>query len=259
MTKYYKVLVNGRSCNGGHAEWSLPKKRGNGTWKPGDWMPEVQGPLVLCASGYHLTREPALWWQEGAECYVAEWDGEHVGDGVDKITVRRCRLLRRLTAAELASLRVFVEGLHQVSDGIAAASGSVRVEAYGSAQVRAYGSAHVKAHDSSYVLAHDSAMVRAHDSAHVWASDSSHVLVSGSAWVKAYDSAWVEAYDFSQVWAYGSSRVWAHDSSIVRTPPRAWGQPTVMTFGEAVWVNYHNGVPAVHTAEGRWEPVDSRR
>ncbi|HEX7048640.1 MAG TPA: hypothetical protein VF188_00390, partial [Longimicrobiales bacterium] len=115
------------------------------------------------------------------------------GDGGDKIAVRRCRLLRRLTAAELASLRVFVEGSHQVSDGIAWASGS--------AQVRASG--------------------------------------------------------FARVEASGSARVEAHDSALVRTPRHAWGQPTVMTSGAAVWVDYRSGVPVVHTAEGRWEPVAS--
>src|SRR5690606_5021590 len=144
-------------------------------------------------NGYHLTREPARWWREGAECYVAEWDGEHVGYGGDKIAVRRCRLLRRLTASELASLRVFVEGSHQVSDGIAWASGSATVEAYDSARVEAYGSATVEAYGSATVRA------------------------SGSATVRAYGSATVEAYD----------------SALVRTPRGAWGQPTVMTYDAA--------------------------
>lgn len=184
---YYKVLLHGRSCHGGDYEYALPMQREDGTWEPGEWMPEIKGPLALCASGYHLTREPARWWLEGAECYVAEWDGEHVGDGDggDKIAVRRCRLLRRLTAAELAQMRVFLEGSHEVSDGYA------------------------------------------------WASDS------------------------AQVRAYGSAQVEASDSALVRTPRRAWGQPTVMTYDAAVWVDYGSGVPMVHTAEGRWEPVAS--
>src|SRR5690606_7506155 len=156
MTYYYKVLLHGRSCHGGDCEYALPVQREDGTWEPGEWMPEIRGPLALCAHGYHLTREPARWWREGAECYVAEWDGEHVGDGGDKIAVRRCRLLRRLTAVELASLRVFVEGSHQVSDGIAWAYGSARVRAHGSAQVRAHGSAQVRAYGSATVEAHGS-------------------------------------------------------------------------------------------------------
>ena len=313
MTEYYKVLVNGRSCNGGDAEWSLPKQREDGTWEPGEWMPEISGPLALCANGYHLTREPARWWREGAECYVAEWEGEHVGDGGDKIAVRRCRLLRRLTAAELASLRVFVDGSHQVSDGIAWASGFARVEAHGSARVWAHGSARVWASDSAQVWASDSARVdargfarvEARGSAQVDARDSARVWASGYAQVWAYDSATVEASDSAQVWvsdsttvdardsaqvwasdsatveAHGSARVWASDSAqvwasdsatvwasgsaqvkargfaLVRTPQRAWGQPTVVTYDAAVWVDYRSGVPVVHTAEGRCEPVAS--
>lgn len=211
---YYKVLLQGRSCHGGDTEWALPKQREDGTWEPGDWMPEIQGQLMLHINGYHLTREPARWWQEGAECYVAEWDGEHVGDGGDKIAVRRCRLLRRLTAAELASLRVFVDGSHQVSDGIAWASGSAQVWASGSARVEASGSARVEVSDSAQAWAHDSA----------------------------------------QVEASGSARVWAHGSALVRTPQSARGQPTVVTYDAAVWVDHRNGVPVVHTAEGRLEP-----
>jgi len=280
---YYKVLLHGRSCHGGDAEWALPKQREDGTWEPGEWMPEIQGQLMLCGNGYHLTREPARWWREGAECYVAEWDGEYVGDGGggDKIAVRRCRLLRRLTAAELASLRVFVEGSHHVSDGIAWASGFAQVKASGFAQVKAsdsarveaYGSAQVWAYDSAQVWASGSATVWAHDSARVWARGSARVWAHGSAQVWAYDSAQVWAYDSAQakasgsaqVWASGSAQVEAYDSAqveaygfaLVRTPRGAWGQPTVMTSGAAVWVDHRSGVPVVHTAEGRCEPVAS--
>lgn len=281
MTTYYKVLLHGRSCHGGNAEWALPKQREDGTWEPGDWMPEIQGQLALCINGYHLTSEPALWWRVGAECYEAEWDGEHVGDGGDKIAVRRCRLLRRLTADELASLRVFIDGSHQVSDGVAWAYGSAQVKALGSARVRAHDYAQVEVYDSATVEASGSATVWAFDSAQVWAFDSAQVKASdfarirahdyvqvrayGSAQVKAHDSAQVEVCDsakvwargFAQIWAYGSAQVEARDSAFVRTPQSAWGQPTVMTSGAAVWVDYRSDVPVVYTAEGRWEPVAS--
>src|SRR5690606_6084570 len=212
---YYKVLLHGRSCHGGDTEWALPKQREDGTWEPGEWMPEIRGSLALCANGYHLTREPARWWREGAECYVAEWDGEHVGEGGDKIAVRRCRLLRRLTAAELASLQVFMEGAHQVSDGIAWASGSARVEVYGSATVKAHGFAQVWAHDSARVWAYDSAQVWAYNSAQVWAHGSATVKAYDSARVEVRNSAQAEAYSSARVWAYDSAQVWALDSAQV--------------------------------------------
>ena len=48
-TKYYKALDEmGRSCYGGYATWSLPTRNADGTWTPGDWMPEVGGILRLC-------------------------------------------------------------------------------------------------------------------------------------------------------------------------------------------------------------------
>src|SRR5690606_36373057 len=111
----------------------------------------------------------------GAECYVAEWDGEHVGDGGDKIAVRRCRLLRKLSNGELAALRIFADGRHVVTGGFAVASASARVEAHGSAQV--------------------------------WAHDSAQVEAFGSATVEASDFATVKAYGFATVKAYGSAKV----------------------------------------------------
>lgn len=289
MTKYYKVLLHGRSCHGGDCEYALPMQREDGTWEPGEWMPEIRGPLTLCANGYHLTREPARWWREGAECYVAEWDGEYVGDGDggDKIAVRRCRLLRRLTAAELASLRVFGEGSHQVSDGIVWASGSARVRAYGSAQVRAYGSAQVWAsgsarvgargsaqvwacgsaqvwaYDSAQVDAYDSAQVWAHDFAQVWAHDFARVGASGSAKVRARGFAKVRAHGFARVEAHDSARVEARDSAWVEARDSATvqasdsatvttvsGQPTVTVEERAVWIDRRKITPVIHVIDG---------
>lgn len=263
---YYKVLVRGRSCHGGDIEYSLPTQRDDGTWEPGEWMPEISGPLELCVNGYHLTSDPARWWQEGAECYVAEWDGEYIGDGHDKIVVRRCRLLRPLTADELAALRVFVEGSHKVSNGIAAASGSARIWASGCAHVWAHGSAKVDAsesariwaRDSVHVLARDYAMISAynsvrvsargraqvwardsarvvaHDTVEVWAPESAQVEAFNSARIEASGSAQVEARDYARVRASGSARVWARESAHVE----ASGSARVWAFGYAqIWAS----------------------
>src|SRR5690606_28102968 len=203
----YKVLVNGRSCNGGDLVWSLPRQRPDGSWEAGAWH-EVGGPIQVCRNGLHLTRHPVEWWKRGAECYVAEYEGDtdEDRDGL-KIAVRRARLLRRLTTEELAALGIWREGHHRVTAGRAIASGSASVEAsgsasvvaYDSASVRASGSVSVEASGSASVEAYDSASVEAYDSASVVAYDSASVRASGSVSVEASGSASVEAYDSASV------------------------------------------------------------
>src|SRR5690606_25291789 len=203
----YKVLVNGRSCNGGDLVWSLPRQRPDGSWEAGAWH-EVGGPIQVCRNGLHLTRHPVEWWKRGAECYVAEYEGDtdEDRDGL-KIAVRRARLLRRLTTEELAALGIWREGHHRVTAG--------RAIAYGSASVVAPGSASVVASGSASVEAYGSASVRAYDSASVVASGSASVRAYGSASVRAYDSASVVAYDSASVRAYDSASVEAYGSASV--------------------------------------------
>lgn len=94
--KLYKVLVDGRSCHGGRMAWSLPTKGTDGSWTPGEWH-EVDGPVVLCRSGLHLTDSPQHWWIDGATAYEVEAEGV-VGDPNRtpdrKVAARRVRLLR---------------------------------------------------------------------------------------------------------------------------------------------------------------------
>jgi hypothetical protein len=87
--KYYKVLVNGKSCHGGNLTWSLPTDNG-----PGDWH-SVDGKIVICERGLHVTTNPNHWWKDGCTVYEAEIDGE-IGGRIDakaKIVVPRVRLL----------------------------------------------------------------------------------------------------------------------------------------------------------------------
>lgn len=95
---YYKVLdANNRSCNGGSPDlvWSLPTQNEDGTWTPGEWMPEVQGDLELCANGYHLTNAEYLLDWLNATIYEAE-PSEELIEGDDKIVCRSVRLLKKL-------------------------------------------------------------------------------------------------------------------------------------------------------------------
>ena len=102
--KLYKVLDYDKPINGGSGTYYLPAKRKDGTWKPGKWMPAVEGELELCENGYHLTDFDHLLDWIGPDIYEAEYKGGSVGDfedgdfedGDDKIAVRQVRLVRRL-------------------------------------------------------------------------------------------------------------------------------------------------------------------
>ena len=189
-----KVLRAGASWHGGEHRWSLPTRDTTGAWTPGEWTPSV-APSV-CSRGWHLTTQPVLWWSSdaGVTAYLAEWDGALARrEGDEKFAVERCRLLRELTADELATCGVFLSGSHQVRTG----------------SVWAYGSATVTANGSATVTANGSATVRAYDSATVWAYGSATVTASGSATVRAYGSATVTASGSATVTSYDSATVWA--------------------------------------------------
>jgi len=197
-----KVLRAGASWHGGAHTWSLPTRDAAGAWTPGEWTPSVT-PSV-CSRGWHLTTQPGLWWSsdERVKAYLAEWDGALARrEGDEKFAAERCRLLRELTADELASCGVFLSGSHEVRAGAAWASGSATVTAYDSATVEAYGSATVTAYGSATVRAHDSATVTAY----------------GSATVTAYDSATVEASGSAKAHAAGQSVATAWDGTVVVT------------------------------------------
>lgn len=98
----YKILDKGRSYCGGKMTWSLPTGE-----HPGDWH-EVQGDLVRCRNGLHLTTEPKdfaprkLHKAKTLECYLAEYDGDILPENVfSEIVARRVRLLRRVEWSEV--------------------------------------------------------------------------------------------------------------------------------------------------------------
>lgn len=102
---YFKVLKDGLSPQRAQAanttyRWSLPTRSAKG-WTPGAWH-EVKGDVVLCGNGLHFTRNPAAWWVEGGQVFVAEPEGIADQDSGDqKLVARRLRLLRPATAVEL--------------------------------------------------------------------------------------------------------------------------------------------------------------
>ena len=106
-TTMYKVLsADGKSCNGGNAEWSLPTQNDDGSWCPGEWMPEIDGELVPCKNGYHLCRRQDLLCWLGDAIFEAEYMGEIV-ECSDKVVVRKARLLRRIESWNERTARLF--------------------------------------------------------------------------------------------------------------------------------------------------------
>jgi hypothetical protein len=107
MGKYYKTLdKDGRSCHGGDAEWSLPTRNADGTWTPGDWMPEVRGNLEPCANGYHVVTLEQLPDWLGERIFEVEVGKEILPDD-DKSVTRTCRLTRECAGWNERTARLF--------------------------------------------------------------------------------------------------------------------------------------------------------
>lgn len=64
----YKVVMDGCSVYGGDLEWSLPTDG-----KPGDWH-AVEGDLVQCRNGLHLTNNPRRRWTAEDVLHLADFD-----------------------------------------------------------------------------------------------------------------------------------------------------------------------------------------
>jgi len=105
--KYYKVLkADGSCCNGGIGKWHLPKKRRDGTWNPGKWMPRIDGELIPCENGYHICRSQDLvYWLDEA-IFEVEVKGKVVEDD-NKCVTRKARLLRKLETWSEKTARLF--------------------------------------------------------------------------------------------------------------------------------------------------------
>ena len=105
--KYYKVLdKHGRSCHGGNAEWSLPTQNDDGTWTPGEWMPEVRGNLEPCANGYHVVTLEQLPDWLGERIFEVE-PGDEIVHEDNKSVTRTCRLTRECTGWNERTARLF--------------------------------------------------------------------------------------------------------------------------------------------------------
>ena len=106
--KYYKVLIDGKSIHGGNLEWDLPKGK-----KPGKWH-SVNGKILKCQSGLHLTTKPYKWFKWGADVFEAEGKGIHDGDE-DKIAFKSARLIKKLDKQSwLIDAEIFVDSIKNI-------------------------------------------------------------------------------------------------------------------------------------------------
>jgi len=106
----FKVLdAEGRSCNGGNLQWSLPTQNADGTWIPGDWMPEVTGDLVPCSNGYHVAQDGQVLEWFGPRLFEIEAQpGSETVQADDKVVMRGpVRLVREFTTWNERTARLF--------------------------------------------------------------------------------------------------------------------------------------------------------
>ena len=106
--KLYRMLDKyGNLWKGGEAQWPLPEKQEDGTWKPGEWMPKINGKLMYHENGYHLLKEAGLISGLGEAMYAVEYRGEAIEEGEDVIVVRECRLLKKYENWNERTARLF--------------------------------------------------------------------------------------------------------------------------------------------------------
>ena len=101
MSKYYKFLKADGSATYSKGKWALPDGD-----QPGEWMPEIEGEIVLCESGYHATTAAHLVEWTNARMFEVEYDGDVIV-GKNKVVGRRARLMREIAAWNDKTARMF--------------------------------------------------------------------------------------------------------------------------------------------------------
>jgi len=184
MSEYYKILVGGKSCNGGALKWSLPKQKPDGSWKPGRWH-RVKGDPEMCKHGIHVAKEPyRQWWTWGADVYRVE-TGPIVAEEQDKALTMSCRLLSlEAKPAWLTNAEAFIASIKDVPffkpDGQPRSDWNLFTAPTWDAARAAAGDA---ARDAAWDAAWDAARAAARDAA------------GAAAGAAAWDAAWAAAWD----------------------------------------------------------------
>ena len=204
MSAYYKILVGGKSCNGGALKWSLPKQKPDGSWKPGRWH-RVKGDPEMCKHGIHVAKEPyRQWWTWGADVYHAE-TGPIVVEESDKALTMSCRLLSlEAKPAWLTNAEAFIASIKDVPffkpDGqprsdwnlFTAPTWDAARDAAGDA---AWDAARDAAWDAAWDAAGDAARDAAWDAAGAAAGDAARAAAGAAARAAAWNAAGAAARD----------------------------------------------------------------
>jgi hypothetical protein len=248
--KYYKVLdKHGCSCHGGEAEWSLPTRNADGTWTPGEWMPEIEGELKPCRNGYHVVTLEQLPDWLGERIFEVE-PGDEIVHEDNKSVTRTCRLTRectgwnertaRLFACDCAERVLYLFEARHPDDGrprqaieIARryAEGKATVEELAAARAAAWEAALNASRDAGWDAAREAAedAARAAAWAAAWAAardasrEASRAASRYAAWAAAENAAWVTAENASRyaVWAAARAIAWATALNASRYDARA--------------------------------------
>jgi hypothetical protein len=252
--KIYKVLSGGRSPSMTDFVWSLPTQRKDGTWKPGKIHRDPKN-----KPGFHLTWEPSSWYCEDMEVYAVEAgeiEKEYDSGGV--VTTHTCRLLRRLDADELFSLRI-LDGIRSsrtrsgqwlaIRNAVVGANGTAEISARDKSAVSAFGDVRVVAADNSKIKAYDTSVIHAYDNASVAATGRATVIAVGGI---------VEARGHAQVHAT-ESVVAVSDQAVIRASqcPRVTAVDSAHVFATESLVEV-GGHATVHAYNGSMVKASGR-
>ena len=220
MKKYFKVLsADNLCCNGGSTDlaWSLPVENPDGTWTPGEWMPEVQGDLEFCANGYHLTDTEHLLSWLNASVYEAEPSEEKLA-GNDKIVCRSVRLLRKMHWSDRIARLFACDCAERTLPIFEKDYPDDKRPRHAVEVARLY--ADGKASESELAAARDAA------------TDATWAAATDAARAAAWDAAWAAAWDAARAAAWAAARAAARDAAMDATwaAERQWQAKRLMWY-----------------------------
>ena len=236
MTNYAYKWLGGpaglSSVHGGTHEWVV-----------GEWV-AVQTPVIPCVRGIHLcARDHVVSWCASA-LWVAEYDGEVVGES-DKLVVERARVVRRveswndttarLFAADCAERALLCErGAGREPDERSwAAIGAVRKFARGEISDAERAAARAAALDAAWAAERAAALDA--ERAAAWAAARAAALAA--AWAAALDAAldaaWAAAWAAERAAAWAAARAAALDAAWAAERAAAWAAERAAAWAAA--------------------------
>jgi hypothetical protein len=227
MTRYFKILVDGKSCHGGNSTWSLPEGD-----KPGDWMPKLTK-IEPCVRGYHIVEAYQIlqWLKKDCQIFEVEVYGKVISRDDDKHVCGKVRLVKqmkwdsevysRLFAADCAEHVLHIYEKNYPDDNrprkaIEAVRKSARKEidaaarAWDAARAAARDAAGAAAGAAARAAARAAAGARAWDAARAAAGDAARDAARDAAGAAARDAARAAARDAAWAWdaAGDAARAW---------------------------------------------------